>query len=632
MALSLLMLAVFLTVAFASGRKLLALFRADFNFSKAEEFLISVALGAGLLMNATILLGVFKVLYKEAYILIALAVLVLCFREVRRLWQLAMSFAIHLRQVLKPMKPSVAGFLTLSFLFFALINFIPALTPAYEFDSMGYHMAFAKVYAGSHSLVYQPSQFYSTMPQGMTMLYTISELFSAPNLSPLIAYSFGILASLAIYALVRKNHSETAATAGALLFFTMPAVIERLPQTMVDISVAYFFLAAVIVLFKYASETDNRKRILLVLLCGALVGLAASIKLTGFFVAAAFVIGMVLSRLLYGKEVGLKEKSIRTAVEIAVFLAVVLLLATPWLVRSYAYTGNPVYPLAYGVFGGKYLLPSLGTAYETYHSNVGLDKSIASVLLVLWNMTFRSAAFGTVIGITPFLMMLLPLAALFFKDIVDFKKWLVLFAMGAAVIMITFFVHPVLRYMFAGLALLSAAAALTMEPMLRHRLLKAAIVLMLAFSLAFSAAIWYGINAKSVLYIVSGESESQYYGKLTDHNAYGAAAWIASNTQPDAVVLLFNEPRGYFLDRAYVVSSPFQNYIDYWSMNGSEGLLARLEELRISHILINDALPDTYGKAANGTHAIELMRNLTEDAGKSVQVYNKSNVRVYELK
>ncbi|MBI2144008.1 glycosyltransferase family 39 protein [Candidatus Woesearchaeota archaeon] len=619
LAASLLMLVIFLTVTFAIGRRILALFKAD--LSSLEDFIISTAIGAAALINITILLGTLKILHKEAYLIIAAAVALLFLKEVKRLLSLLRLLAGYLRQTLKP---GLAGILLAAYLLFALINIAPTLTPVYEFDSMVYHLAFAKEYAGSHSLVYQPSQVYATIPQGMTMLYTISELFSTPNLSPLIAYSFGLLASLAIYTLVRKRHSEISALAGSLLFFTAPAVIERLPQTMVDTSMTYFFLAAVIVLFKYASEENENRRTLLTALISILIGTAISVKLTGVFAAGAFLAGMPLSRLLY--KSGLNAKQL--AKEMAIFAFIALILLSPWLLRGYIYTGNPVYPLAYNLFGGKYLDPSMNQAYGTYHESVGMARNIPNSLLVLWNITFKSGALGAVIGLTPFFIMLLPLMALFYRHAKDLKKWALMTLMGMAALTSMFVAQPVLRYMFPGIALLSASTAMTIEALPRHRLLKAAVMAMLLASLAFNAAIWYGINAKSIHYFAAGESESGYYSKLKDYNAYDAAAWINANTGQDSTVLLFNEPRGYFLNRKHIVSSPYQNYIDYRSMSTSTELLARLKELNISHILVNGELFNTYEKTISGSKTVGLMHNLTAPL---TPVYQRGGIAVYGI-
>jgi len=189
-----------------------------------------------------------------------------------------------------------------------------------------------------------------------------------------------------------------------------------------------------------------------------------------------------------------------------------------------------------------------------------------------------------------------------------------------------------MRYLFPGLALLSILTAIIIDAMMKQKLLKVAIFLLLAASLVFNASIWYGINAKNVDYLLSGESEPQYYDKINplDRNAYGAAAWINANTTADSVIMLFNEPRGYFLDRNYIVSTPSQTYIDYVSMRTTAELARRLDELNVDYILINDEFFDTYSVTLNGSeHVNALLRGLIEERGNLV--YEKNQIRVYRI-
>ncbi len=612
---------VFAAVTYGIGRKALSLFRIE--LSELEEVLIGIALGTGFLIYFTIFLGTVHLLYREAYILLAAAAIALSWREIKHLLVLVVLLGKNIKEKLKP---NLTGALLLAYAFFMLINILPALAPVSEFDSLAYHMAFAKVYANSHSLVYQPSHLYTTMPQGMSMIYTISELFSAPNLSSLIAYSFGIFASLAIYALVRRRHSEPAALIASLLFFTAPAVMERLPQTAIDVSQTYFFLTGVIVLLKYVAESDDSRKTLLAILFSVLVGIAASIKLTGLVLAFAMATGIAFSWLLYRQRFEAKH----AIKHIVIFGLIVMVLISPWLARGYAYTGNPIYPQAYTIFGGKYLNSQLTQLYAGFHESIGLEKNLLNALLVLWNITFNSKAFGTIIGLTPFFVMILPLTLVFRRYMNDIRSWGIIFAMGTAILAMHFWVHPVLRYMFPGVALLSAATAMVMDAMMKSRQLKVAISVLMAASLLFSAAVWYGINAKNIHYFVSGESEGEYYAKLSDHNSYGAASWINANTPQDSVVLLISEKRGYFLDRRYVMSSPLSTYIDYNGMDSTADLLKRLNELDVSYILANDELPDDYSQAAKGSSYVnELLGNFTKE--HTQMVYERNQIRVYKI-
>jgi len=415
---------IFFFVIFSIGRKILRLFKAELN--QLEEFLVSIALGAGFLMYFTIFLGTFSLLYKEVYILLVVVVSVLFFKDMAYLVKLA---CLLLRNIRTRLRLNMAGMLLVAYLFFIIINLVPVFSPMSDFDSMAYHLAFAKVYANNHYLIYQPDQLYTTMPQAMTMLYTIAELFAEPNLSAIIAYSFGVFASLAIYSLVRKHYSESAALIASLLFFTSPVIIQNLPLTGVDISLTYFFLAAMIIFFKYVDEKQENKRTSLLVLFSILLGIAISVKLTAIFAAAAVFTGILLSWLMYKRKFNIKH--------LIIFGFIALLFISPWLARGYVYTGNPLYPQAYTVFGGKYLDSSLTQLYANYHDSIGLKRNLINTLLVPWNITFNSKAFDTLIGITPFFIMVLPLIVFFHRNI-DMKKWSIMFVISAAILIMVF--------------------------------------------------------------------------------------------------------------------------------------------------------------------------------------------------
>ncbi len=624
------LLVIFLIVTFSIGRRILLLFKTE--YSELEEFLISTALGAFFLINFTIALGTFHLIYKEAYILLVVAVILLSLKQIKRLWSLTSSL---INNVKKKLKPNLTGLLLAAYLLFILANLLPPFAPVMEVDSLSYHLAFAKIYANTHQLTYLPWHTYTTMPQGMTMLYTISELFSKPSLSPLIAYFFSIFASLAIYAIVKRHYSETAALIASLLFFTSPSIVERLRQPMVDLSLTYFFLLAVLVFFKYTDERNDNKKTGLIVLLSILAGAAISIKLTGAFAAGALFMGVALSWLIHRQRISVKHAII--------FCMVTLLLASPWLIRGFVHTGNPLYPQAYSIFGGKYLDSSLTQLYSNYHHIVGLERNLPNALLVYWNMTFKSRAFDSTIGLNPFLLMILPLIVLFYRQIKERKKWVLLFAMSTTILIVQFWVHPVLRYMFPAIALATICAATIMGELMKNKLLKITIILLIGASLAFNAALFFGINAKNIQYFISGENQSEFYSKLKTPTTYGASMWINENTPKDSVVMLVNDQRGYFLDRKYIISSPYLKFIDYGSMNSTDNLLERLNELGITYILINDkkipannsaytvkATYDTYlGTADGGRHAYGLLNSVFEE--HSNLEYDERGIKVYKI-
>ena len=53
---------------------------------------------------------------------------------------------------------------------------------------------------------------------------------------------------------------------------------------------------------------------------------------------------------------------------LALFAAGVAITTGPWLVKNVCFTGNPVYPLAYNLFGGRDWTPALNAKFVPVHS------------------------------------------------------------------------------------------------------------------------------------------------------------------------------------------------------------------------------------------------------------------------
>src|SRR3989338_8780317 len=192
--LEILYLLIFLNVTYSIGKQFLLLL--NISLGNVEELLVCIALGSGFLIYFTFLLGIFSVIYTQIYFILILLVYVLFYKDIFCFYKLIYMLLIN---TFKKLRFNKVGILFYASLFFIAINFIVAFAPVSEIDSTTYHLAFAKIYGRHHGLIFQPSQLYTVMPQGMSMLYTIAELFSGGTLSILIAYIFSLLSGLCIY-------------------------------------------------------------------------------------------------------------------------------------------------------------------------------------------------------------------------------------------------------------------------------------------------------------------------------------------------------------------------------------------------------------------------------------------------
>jgi 4-amino-4-deoxy-L-arabinose transferase-like glycosyltransferase len=54
-----------------------------------------------------------------------------------------------------------------------------------------------------------------------------------------------------------------------------------------------------------------------------------------------------------------------------------LAIAAPWYVKSWLYTGNPVYPFFFGLFGGRYWNAENAVQYAQDQAQFGIGKDAA---------------------------------------------------------------------------------------------------------------------------------------------------------------------------------------------------------------------------------------------------------------
>jgi hypothetical protein len=107
-----------------------------------------------------------------------------------------------------------------------------------------------------------------------------------------------------------------------------------------DLGVVLFFAAAMLAAIDEGGAAWRRG-----LVCGVLVGVACGCKPTALFMAG-LPVGVVM--------VGMPRKAREIAVMVAAGAAGGLVVVLPWLVRNWAYGGNPVFPLAASVFGAAH--------------------------------------------------------------------------------------------------------------------------------------------------------------------------------------------------------------------------------------------------------------------------------------
>jgi hypothetical protein len=262
-----------------------------------------------------------------------------------------------------------------------------------------------------------------------------------------------------------------------------------------------------------------------------------------------------------------------------------LALAAPWFVKSWLYTGNPVYPFFYSLFGGRYWSAENAAGYAGNQAQFGFGKTPLDLLLSPWQVTMQGGqfteyafpAFGqfAVYGLSPAFLGLLLAAPLMAPPRGLSRPAVLLTGFGLAGYVFWFFLMQQTRYL---IPVLPAFAVVGAEALVgASRLVRAAGGALVAASAAWGLYVAAAGIAAPALPVVTGRvtPEEHVTRTLRMRGLMPAIAFINRETPPDAKVALFDETRGFYLDRPYVWATPNHSTLLPWERYAGRGRLAR---------------------------------------------------------
>ncbi len=220
-----------------------------------------------------------------------------------------------------------------------------ASVPPVSRDALTHHLAVPKLWVESGGIHERPDILFSYYPQLLDVFYMLPVALGHDIAAKYLHFTFALLTALLIFLFVRRRIGPSWAALGGLLFLTLPLIVKLSVTVYVDLGLVFFTTAALFSIAIWLEDTGRTRWLVLAAVCS---GLALGTKYN------ALVSFLVLSLLLpffylYRREDQHAEQL--NAVKFAVlFVALSMLVLSPWLIRNYSLTGNPLYPLAQGVF------------------------------------------------------------------------------------------------------------------------------------------------------------------------------------------------------------------------------------------------------------------------------------------
>lgn len=502
---------------------------------------------------------------------------------------------------------------------------ILASVPPVDRDALTHHLFVPKLWL-QHGGIYEiPEIPFSYYPMNLDLLYTIPLYFGNDIVPKYIHYLFALLTAWLIHRYLNKRLGTTYGLLGAIFFLSIPIIVKLSITVYVDLGLVFFATASLLLLLHWAEKGFQLRYLLLAGLC---CGLAAGIKYNGLI--SIFVLTLFVP-IIYQRSAGKDQQSNGKALLYGLVFAVATFVAfSPWLIRNYVWTGNPIYPLHNSLFQ-KNQKPTLAADQSTAVEAPSALQQITSKgsgaftsRKVLYHETWWQALLLPVRffiegqddnpqffdgKLTPFLLVL-SILAFFFKPPSPQedreKKILVSFAL--LYFFLTFFQEAMrVRYVapiIPPLVILSMYGLYGLNTYLRGRTKgkeSPKTVALLVTICVSGFMLWYNAHyvrsqfalVNPIPFIQGNVSRDEYI--TTYRPEFPAIQYANAQLPPESRVLcIFLGNRGYHMDFKPVFEQPFSTSglfsrfltTDYQKM----AVLKFMQQNRITHVLMRDDL------------------------------------------
>jgi hypothetical protein len=472
--------------------------------------------------------------------------------------------------------------------------------PPVSKDALVHHLAVPKLYLKHGGMYEIPSLQFSYYPMNLDLLYLVPLYFGNDIVPKFIHFFFALLTAWLIYHYLKRRTSIPYALLGVVFFLSIPIIVKLSITVYVDLGLIFFSTASLLLVLKWVEE-GFRPRFLL--LSALFCGLAAGTKYNGLITLSllTFFVPFLYSRYVPNSRPGF----FKAAGYGILFFSVALLVFSPWMIRDYLWTNNPLYPLydhlfnphndihrqAIGLFAYRSLL---------YHETWG-EMLLLPVRVFFQGQDGNPQYFDG--KLNPFILLFTLLAFYRIKnDTLALKAEKKVFLFFSVLFFLTAFFTSGLRIRYLSpiipplviLSILGVKKIVDSVLALRPRYTRN-IGITVAF-LIISFSLWLNTHYIFTQYryvdpcsYLSGRVSRDHYIERY-RREYPVLKYTNENLRPNAKILfVFMGQRGYYCDREYVFDMVFNRSMLQEFVKKSqkpEEILQALKRNGITHMLI----------------------------------------------
>ncbi len=360
------------------------------GLSVGQRLITAAACGVGLLSLIILGLGLLGLLHLRILLLGGIGVLgligiIICYRSFSRQSEDDIVYEAHrywmiLLAVLIP------------FLIFVLLcaTIPPGVlwsAEGYGYDVLEYHLEVPKEWFQAGEIDHLKNNVYANFPLNGEMLYLLAmeiknDPYEAVYLSQLIHVSLSILFVCAVWVFSREYGRKFAVFA-TISAGTCSWVAYLAPLAYSEAGMLFTGVVAFGLIFRIYSHRPESV-LKYASLIGLLLGLCMGFKYTAV-VMIAFPLVIMQFLLLIGRK-----KFLRACLGTLLTIVIASAFFSPYLIRNFFWTGNPVFPLCYGIFGGSDFDEHLAQRWKRGHQPTESERSLPARMEKLYWAGFRN--------------------------------------------------------------------------------------------------------------------------------------------------------------------------------------------------------------------------------------------------
>lgn len=573
---TLVLAAIVSLLAIGVGRQIMRWLRLP--LAGLELTVFSLPLGFGVIAYGVLALGLLGLLQVWALIAWLLAVGVLGWREIATLIR-DMPTWLNSRRVAWSRTARWQKLLLIIFVVLLILTLFQALTPPWDYDSLLYHLQGPRLFLQAGRIQNLPENWLTSYPFTVQMLFLLGLRFGSDSFAKVINLIYGVLLCLMTYALARRYLDQTHAFVAVAVLIGIPIGPIWGSLAYVDMAWATYVLVGIYAIMLWR---DDRQRRWLILV-GLGLGWAAGTKYFALGTAGIIGLWVMWNDVRRGWKVLLPDA--------LTYGLTVGLIAAPWYVKNWIWTGSPLYPI---VFAGTDRIAQQARLWTSYMGDYGAGRALVDYLLLPLNLYARFYRFGTFLGNIEIPSPLYLLLVLYpFTPRPKVLNGLVGVA-GLSFVLWAFSTQQT-RFLLPLFPLLSILVSVVLVDGIgrfrrRWRTISVGLVVgMLTVSVFYSATFFASIEPYRV--ITGSQSKAEFLERVLKN--YAALEYVQTALPRQARVFMLWDGRGYYCDERCMPDVDHARWTYLVATHPTiDEVVAELRQLDVTHLLINEESVD----------------------------------------